>query len=362
MFILDSHCDTPSMLLEGVDLQNRGERTHLDIPRMKEGLVDGVFFAIYTPAALDYKAAVEHSLSLISKCYDFVDCNRDKVAFAFSAEEALQNKEKGLISIFMGMENGSPIGEDLALLRFYHKMGVRYLTLCHSRHNQICDSCAPQEPNWGGLSPFGVELVKECNRIGMMIDCSHVSDDAFYDILKHSSAPFVATHSSCRALCSHKRNLTDQMIKDLATAGGVVQVNFYPFFIDEDFRNNAEINELSNEYDKWQQLYRSDLRNEFYRENYFALAQRLNSYPTPSYKKVVDHIEHIISLVGVKHVGIGSDFDGIDVAPEGLRDISMLPVVVKELSLRGYSEAQISDIMGGNFLRVMSEVAQKASF
>lgn len=362
MFVIDSHCDTPSMLLEGVNLRDKGTRTHLDIPRMKEGGVDGVFFAIYTPAAFDYKSAVEHSLSLISKCYDFVDCNKDEVRFAFSAEEALKNKENGLISIFMGMENGSPIGENLDFLRFYYKMGVRYLTLCHSRHNQICDSCAPEAPGWGGLSPFGVELVKECNRIGMMIDCSHVSDNTFYDILKHSEAPFVATHSSCREICGHKRNMSDQMIKDLAAAGGVIQVNFYPFFIDEEFRNDKEINALSEEYDKWQQLYRSDLRNEFYRDNYFNLAERLNNYPTPSYKKVVDHIEHIISLTGVKHVGIGSDFDGIDVAPQGLRDISMLPVISKELNLRGYSEADISDIMGGNFLRVMEEVARKASF
>ena len=361
MFVLDSHCDTPSMLLEGVDLSIRGNRTHLDYPRVLEGGVDGIFFAIYIPAHLEHKEAVTHSLSLISKCYDTVDCNKDKVAFAFDVEQALENQKKGLVSIFMGMENGSPIGEDLSYLRFFYKMGVRYLTLCHSRHNQICDSCAPLEAKWGGLSPFGVEVVRECNRIGMMVDCSHVSDAAFYDILKFSNAPVVATHSSCRSICGHPRNMTDRMIIDLAANGGVIQINFYPFFIDEDFRNNQQVRGLSQEYDKWQQLYRSDLRNEVYRDNYFALAEQLNKYPTPSYKKVVDHIDHVVSLVGVKHVGLGSHFDGIDVAPEGLRDISKFYKISEELRLRGYSESDISDIMGGNFLRVMEEVAQKRS-
>ena len=248
MFVIDSHCDTPSILLEGVDLRNRGTRTHLDIPRIIEGGVDGIFYAIYIPASFDYKMAVEHSLSLISKCYDFVETNRDSVNFAFSAEDAISNKEQGLVSIFMGMENGSPIGENLAFLRFYYKMGIRYLTLCHSRHNQICDSCAQVEPKWGGLSPFGVELVKECNRIGMMIDCSHVSDNTFYDVLKYSKVPVVATHSSCRSLCSHPRNMTDEMIRSLASAGGVIQINFYPFFIDEEFSKDPQISSLCDEY------------------------------------------------------------------------------------------------------------------
>lgn len=361
MFVIDSHCDTPSILLEGVDLRNRGTRTHLDIPRIIEGGVDGIFYAIYIPASFDYKMAVEHSLSLISKCYDFVETNRDSVNFAFSAEDAISNKEQGLVSIFMGMENGSPIGENLAFLRFYYKMGIRYLTLCHSRHNQICDSCAQVEPKWGGLSPFGVELVKECNRIGMMIDCSHVSDNTFYDVLKYSKVPVVATHSSCRSLCSHPRNMTDEMIRCLASAGGVIQINFYPFFIDEEFGKDPQISSLCDEYNNWQQLYRSDLRNEVYRDKYFALAAKLNEYPTPSYKKVVDHIDHVVSLVGTKHVGLGSDFDGIEIAPQGLRDISKFYRISEELRLRGYAESEISDIMGGNFLRVMREVAQKSA-
>ena len=360
MFILDSHCDTPSMFLEQIDISKENGMGHVNIPKIAKGGVDGLFWAIYTPASFGEKEAMSHALSLISKCYDVVDCNKDRLAFAFSVEQALENRSKGLISIFMGMENGSPIGEELSYLRFFYKMGIRYLTLCHSKHNQICDSCAPVEPLWNGLSPFGVEVVKEMNRLGMLVDCSHISDKAFYDVLNYSEAPVVATHSSCRAICSHPRNMSDQMIKDLASVGGVIQINFYPLFIDEDFKNDSEIGHLIDEYDKWQGLYRSDLRNEVYRDNYIKYSSILASYPAPSYKRVVDHIEHVISLVGTKHVGLGSDFDGIGVAPQGLRDISDFKNIIEELRLRGYSESDIEGIAGGNFLRVMSQVAQIA--
>lgn len=358
-FVLDSHCDTPGMLLEGVDLGKRQKRGHVDFVRAREGGVDGMFFAIYSPPELTEEEAVAHAVRLISKCYDAVDGNSDVAAFAFSPEQAFENKQKGLISVFLGMENGTPIQHDLAYLHLYHRFGIRYLTLCHNRHNQICDSCMPMEPEWGGLSPFGKEVVAECNRLGIMLDCSHASDETFYDLLKYSSTPVIASHSSCRALCSHPRNMSDIMLRDLASAGGVVQINFYPKFIDSDFADEKFLR-LSEEGEKWQELYRSDLYNEVYRDNYFRIMDELAVYPAPSVKRVADHIDHAVEKAGAEHVGLGSDFDGIEIAPEGLRDISMYGNIAVELRERGYREQDIRGIMGGNLLRVMHEVLRKA--
>lgn len=359
-FVLDSHCDTPSMLLEGINISKRSGRTQVDIEKMIEGGIDAIFFAIYSPASLSADESTVYALSQISKCYDAVDQNKNRIAFAFSPEDAVENKKKGVISIFLGMENGSPIQENLSLLGLFRRLGIRYMTLCHSKHNDICDSCTPVKPRWGGLSPFGKELVEELNRTGIMIDCSHASDATFYDLLKHSKAPVVATHSCCRALCNHPRNLTDDMIKDLASLGGVIQVNFYPVFLNNDFGDDEYVR-LSEEGEKWQNLYRSDLHNLVYRENYFNIQRQLNRYPSVSYKRIIDHIDHIVELVGAEHVGLGSDFDGINIAPEGLRDISGYPNITTELLARGYSESDIRAILGENFLRVMREVQKRAS-
>ena len=258
------------------------------------------------------------------------------------------------------MENGTPIQKDLAYLRLYYRFGVRYLTLCHNRHNQICDSCMPLDAEWGGLSRFGKEVVAECNRLGILLDCSHASDETFYDLLEHSSTPIVASHSSCRTLCDHPRNMSDSMLRDLGAAGGVIQINFYPKFIDPDFAQDEKFLKLSEEGEHWQELYRSDLYNIEYRDNYWRIMDELAVYPTPSVKRVVDHIDHAVEVAGAAHVGLGSDFDGIEVAPQRLRDISMYGNIAAELRERGYGSSEIRGIMGGNFLRVMHQ-AQKAA-
>lgn len=359
-FVLDSHCDTPTMLLEGIDLGVRQKRGHVDFVRAREGGVDGMFFAIYSPPGLTEEEATVHAVKLISKCYDAVDSNSTVAAFAFSPEEAFENRKRGLISVFLGMENGTPIQDDLAYLRLYYRFGIRYLTLCHNRHNRICDSCMPASSEWGGLSPFGREVVSECNRLGILLDCSHASDGTFYDLLNCSATPVFASHSSCRALCEHPRNMSDGMIRDLASAGGVIQINFYPKFIDSDFSMDGKFRKLSEEGEHWQDLYRSDLYNVEYRDNYWRIMDELATYPTPSVKRVVDHIDHAVGIAGPDHVGLGSDFDGIEVAPEGLRDISMYGNIAAELRERGYRESDIRGIMGGNFLRVMHQ-AQKSA-
>lgn len=359
-FVLDSHCDTPTMLLEEIDLGKRQPRGHVDFVKAREGGVDGMFFAIYSPPGLTDDEATVHAIKLISKCYDAVDSNRAVAAFAFSPEQALENKKRGLLSVFLGMENGTPIQHDLAYLRLYYRFGVRYLTLCHNMNNQICDSCMPMDGEWGGLSRFGKEVVSECNRLGILLDCSHASDETFYDLLEYSRTPVIASHSSCRALCDHPRNMSDEMLRDLAASGGVVQINFYPKFLDSDFAQDEKFLKMSEEMEHWQELYRSDLYNVEYRDNYWRLMDALAVYPAPSVKRVADHIDHAVEVAGIPHVGLGSDFDGIDIAPEGLRDISMYRNVAVELRERGYHESEIRGIMGGNFLSVMHQ-AQKAA-
>lgn len=359
-FVLDSHCDTPSVLLENIDIGKRRKRGHVDFIRAREGGVDGMFFAIYTPPSLEGNEALAHAVRLVSKCYDAVDCNRDKAAFAFSPAHAYGNRRKGLVSVFLGMENGTPIQDDLAYLRLFQRFGVRYLTLCHNSNNKLCDSCMPAVPEWGGLSPLGREAVKECNRLGILLDCSHASDSTFYGLLDCSAAPVVASHSSCRALCGHPRNMSDEMLAALGKSGGVVQINFYPRFIDSDFADD-KFRRLSDEGEKWQELYRSDLYNEEYRSNYWRIMDELAVYPAPSVRRVADHIDHAVQIAGADHVGLGSDFDGIEVAPDGLRDISMYRNIIHELENRGYGKQEIRGIAGGNFLRVMDEALRLAS-
>ena len=235
MFVLDSHCDTPSQIhrLRNIGVWN--EHGHVDFPKMKKGGVDGVFFALYIPPALGPDAATSYAMELMADLSDTMEACGSQAVLVTSREEALAAQAKGLIAVFLGLENGSAIRKSLPLLRLYRKMGVRYMTLAHSAHNDICDSCSPSQPRWGGLSPFGREVVAEMNRLDMLIDVSHISDAAFYDVLKYSEKPVVATHSCCRALAGHKRNMSDEMICALAEKGGVIQINFYPVFLDDGF-------------------------------------------------------------------------------------------------------------------------------
>ena len=317
MFVLDSHCDTPTQIVRGRDLSKDNENAHIDIPKLKRGGVDAAFFALYIPARLSENAAYECALRQYEAVKDVVQSNPCSVAFALTEAQAHENKANGLFSVFLGLENGSPIGHSLERLQEFYDKGVRYMTLCHSKDNQICDSCAGNN-TWGGLSPFGREVVAEMNRLGMLIDVSHVSDDTFYDVLECSTSPVVATHSCCRALADHPRNMTDDMIKALAAKGGVIQINFYPVFLQDDYELESQ------------------------------------SSVIPSYTRIADNIDHVVELVGIDHVGIGSDFDGIEVAPDGLEDVSKMPVLFDELRRRGYSEDDLAKLASRNFFNVLS--------
>ncbi|MGM9735281.1 MAG: dipeptidase [Candidatus Cryptobacteroides sp.] len=354
MFVLDSHCDTPSQILRLRNLALDNDHSHVDFPKLRRGGVDGAFFALYVPASLDAIQAEEYAWKLINALRTTVSANPDRAAFARSADEALQNRSEGRFSVFVGLENGSPIGESFGKLDDFHEAGVRYVTLCHSADNLICDSCASKTPTWGGLSPFGRRLVQRMNDIGMMIDVSHISDDSFHDVIRYSRMPVVATHSCCRALADHPRNMTDDMIRALASNGGVIQINFYPVFIETDFSRTLSESGLMDEGDRVEAEFIASPGDPHRRKAWNDIQDRLQSLPRPSYKRVVDHIDHAVSLVGVDHVGLGSDFDGISVTPEGLEDISKFPILFEEMRSRGYSEAEIEKIAGGNFLRVMS--------
>lgn len=350
ILVLDSHCDTPIMLRRyGLDIGRRSDTGHVDLVRMKEGGVNASFFAIYVSNKWEPYECTFKALEALASVYDVLDRYPSMAALATDARTARELKEQGRIALFLGMENAGPIHRDLSLLRLFHKMGVRYITLTHAGNNEVCDSCATVEKRWHGVSPFGRELIAEMNRLGILVDVAHISDEAFYDVLKYSTKPVVSTHSCCRALCDVPRNMTDRMIKDLAAQGGVIQINFYPPFLDKDY--SLAVAPLLDAYEEAEELFRE---NPVAHEKRMKEAKKaLFALPRPSYKRVVDHIDHVVSLVGPDHVGIGSDFDGIEVCPEGLEDISRLPVLTEELCARGYSFTDIEKIMGGNFLRLL---------
>lgn len=289
----------------------------MDFPKMLRGGVDAAFFALYVPPEVPVgEESFAYAAHLLELSAQALDANSDKAALARDVHGARANKSKGLLSVFLGLENGSPIGESFDSLEWFYSKGVRYVTLCHNADNQICDSAAGNRTH-RGLSPFGRELVGRMNEMGMLIDCSHISDESFFDVVRLSGKSVVASHSSCRALCSHRRNMSDDMIRALSRGGGVIQINFYPYFIDEAYMKDPLKAVL------------------------------------PSPERVVDHIDHAVKIAGVEHVGIGSDFDGIEICPRGLEDISHMGVIFDLMRKRGYSEAEIELVAGENFLRVL---------
>lgn len=356
MFVLDSHCDTPSQILRLRDLSIDNEYAHVDFPKLKAGGIDGAFFALYIPASLDSdpSAAWAYAMKLYDGVMASLKENHERAALATSREEALKNKERGLFSVFLGLENASPIGNSIEKLQTLYDMGVRYITLCHSGNNEICDSCATAQKRWGGLSPFGREVVAEMNRLGILVDVSHVSDDTFKDVISCSKYPVVATHSCCRALATHPRNMTDEMICSLAENGGVIQINFYPVFLDSEFASVLKDSGIMERGEVIEHEFIMDPSDLQKRTAWNAVQKELQMLDRPSYKLIADHIDHVVGLVGIDHVGFGSDFDGIEVAPKGMEDASCFYRILDELRDRGYSEKDLEKMAGENFFRIMA--------
>lgn len=352
MYLLDSHCDTPSQILRLRDLEVDNEYAHVDFPKLRRGGVDGAFFALYTPASLSSSESYLYASQLLQGVRQVLNFHGDKARLATTRSEAYENKEAGLFSIFLGLENGQALGDSLDRIDEFHEAGVRYITLCHSKDNQICDSCA-EGSRWMGLSTFGKDVVRHMNRLRMLVDVSHISDHSFYDVLEASERPVVATHSCCRALCNHPRNMTDEMIKHLAQAGGVIQINFYPLFLDNSFKKVLENSGIMEYGERIESEFIADPSSQTKRDAWNKVQEELTALKRPSYKLIADHIDHVVELVGIDHVGIGSDYDGIEVTPAGMEDISKMPLLFEELRNRGYTEFDLSKISSENFFRIL---------
>ncbi len=360
--VLDLHDDTTQMILdEGYDLGQRHGYGQVDIPRMRRGRVSGIFLSIWTDS-------VRYTpLQSIKRALDEIDADRREIArhpadlvLATSADEILAAKKQGRIAMLMGVEGGHMIDSDLAILRTYYALGARYLTLTHSTPTPWAGSSGRRsEPD--GLNDFGRQVVRELNRIGMMVDVSHVSDRTFYDTLAVSRAPVIASHSSCRTLGGAARDLTDDMLRALAKNGGVVHINFYNAFLDPDFaKRSSALKDLNAREEAINKEFAGDPARRAAEQRKID-AERLERLGRVPLSRLLDHFEHAVKVAGVDHVGLGSDFDGAnDQFPEGMEDISKIPNLVQGLMDRGFSDADIQKILGGNTLRVMREVEKVA--
>jgi membrane dipeptidase len=356
--IIDTHIDVPyKQLSDYADLTVTAEDRDFDVPRARAGGLNVPFMSIYTPAKLEAEGrSREVAEQLIDAVERMVNEAPETFAIARSVADVRRQFDDGLISLPMGMENGSPIEGDLANLRHFYERGIRYLSLSHGKSNHLSDSSYDENHQWDGLSDFGVEVIHEMNRMGIMIDVTHVSDDAFWQIIELSEAPVLASHSSARKFTpGWERNMSDKMIKALADNGGVIQINFGSSFVTEEAHTYSQKFWPASEAwaaehpDAGYEGVQTIFRPQYEAEN--------GPFPYASLDDVLDHFDHVVSLVGVDHVGIGSDYDGVgDSLPAGLKDVSSYPNLVGGLLDRGYSEADIRKILGENLLRVWSEV------
>jgi membrane dipeptidase len=368
--ITDGHVDLPYRL----KMKNfRIEREYMGIPvsttegdfdyeRAKKGGLDAPFMSIYIPSSYQLQPDNGKALadSLINMIGSIAEQIPDKFSLANTASEVDANFKAGKISLPMGMENGAPIGNDLANVKYFYDRGIRYITLTHGKDNQICDSSYDTTRTWNGLSSFGEQVVKEMNRVGIMVDISHVSDSTFYDVIKLTKIPVIASHSSCRAFTpGFQRNMNDDMIKKLGENGGVIQINFGSAFLDSTVRAGNENNRkklqmiLEEKNLKMSDSLAKPVIEQFRKDNPSLYAD---------VKIVADHIDHVVKLAGIDHVGIGSDYDGVgDSLPTGLKDVSQYPNLIYELLKRGYTEDDIAKVCYKNVWRVWNAVEAAAS-
>lgn len=357
IIIVDTHVDVPYRLEEKMeDISSRTESGDFDYPRAKAGGLDAPFMSIYVPASYQKKGgAKDYADKLIDLVESFEARWPEKFAVSRSPDDVRRNFQRGVISLPMGMENGAPIEDDLGNVKHFHDRGVSYITLTHSENNQICDSSYSKERTWNGLSPFGEQIVDEMNRTGIMIDVSHISDATLKQVVARTKAPVIASHSSCRRFTpGWERNIDDEGIRMVASTGGVVQINFGSAFLDEAAnRQSTEHWDAVKQFREENGLEPGDEESERFSEEYWESHEKIFA----ELSDVVDHIDHVVELVGVDHVGFGSDFDGVgDSLPPGLKDVSDYPNLIAELIDRGYTEEDIRKIAGENLLRVWSEV------
>jgi len=320
--VVDAHVDTlldimspparPTKFPTPRNFSERSAKGHVDLPRLLESGVDLQVFAAYIQPEYKIERALHRVVQLIDSFHQMLYAHQDKMLFFTKVSDVGEAERQGKIAAMLSIEGGEAVEADLSVLRMLHRLGVRAMTLTWNERNQIADGAAEGRTK-GGLTNFGIELVSEMNKIGMVVDVSHISDAGFFDVIETSKRPIIASHSNCRALCNHRRNLTDEMIKLLAEKDGVMGMNFAPAFVDEN-QSNATL------------------------------------------ERILDHIDHVVELAGVEHVGLGSDFDGIESCPKGLEDVTKLSSITEGLLRRHYSENDILKILGGNFLRVFKSI------
>ncbi|MCF8263922.1 MAG: dipeptidase [Melioribacteraceae bacterium] len=352
ILIIDTHIDVPYRLEEKYeDISERTAGGDFDFVRAKTGGLDVPFISIYVPAEEESKKNAKNVANgLIVMVEGFATKWPDKFQIVSSTKDVLNNAFNGKVLLAMGIENGAPIEGDLKNLRHFYNRGIRYITLCHSKSNHISDSSYDEVRKWNGLSPFGKELVSEMNKTGMMIDVSHISDLAFYDVMEITEVPVIASHSSCRHFTpGWERNMDDDMIKKLGENGGVIQINFGSSFLDGDIKSNREKSwSKVKKFAAENKISTSDPRAAEFRKQYM-----IENPHFADISDVVKHINHAVKLAGIDHVGLGSDFDGVgDSLPEGLKDVSYYPNLIFQLLKAGYSELDIEKICGGNLMRV----------
>lgn len=357
--LIDTHIDVPYRIRDKWDdVSVATEDGDFDYPRAVEGGLDAPFMSIYIPASYEESGgSIQLAHELIYGMEALVARAPDKFAMAYSTEDIRENKEKGLMSIALGMENGTPIEGDLDNLHMFYERGIRYITLAHSLSNHISDSSYDIRRKWNGLSPFGKKLVKEMNKVGVMVDVSHISDEAFYQAVEISDVPVIASHSSLRKYTpGFERNMSDDMLKALAENEGVIQINFGSSFLAKQANRYRDM--MKKRINAVKEQFGEDSEEAKRR---IAEIEANNPYPYATLETVLDHIDHVKELIGVEHIGIGSDYDGVgDSLPVGLKDVSDYPNLVQGLLDRGYSEKEIQMILGENLMRVWKSVEDYA--
>jgi len=355
--VIDTHDDTTQRLLDPhFDIAARHSDGNIDIPRMREGGLSAIFFSIWISSKILGPDAVKQALDQIDAVRETVRKHPNDFLLATSAADIREAKRQHKIAALIGVEGGHMMGNDLSVLRTFAALGVRYMTLTHMDNNEWADS-STDKPAHNGLTDFGKDVVREMNRLGIIVDVAHVSDKTFYDALEVSKAPVFSSHSSCRAICNAPRNMTDDMMRALAKNGGVIQINYHVGFLSQEFRDyekahpdaEKEINEEIKKRCGDNESCKLTTGDQVVRD--FMEAGKL---PKVDWTKIVEHIDHAVKIAGIDHVGLGSDFDGA-VMPIGMQDVSHLPQITDALLKKGYSESDIRKILGENTLRVLSE-------
>ena len=362
-FVIDTHDDTTQRFFskDNFDLGKRYPDGAIDIPRMREGGMNGIFFSIWIDGHILGPPAIQKALDQIDAVRENVAKHPKEIVLARTADDVRRARAQGKIAALMGVEGGHMIGNDIRMVRIFSDLGVRYMTLSHFYNTEWSDS-STDKPTHNGLTDYGKEIVREMNRQGMLVDISHVSDKTFYDALEVSKAPLIASHSSCRALCDHVRDMNDDMIKALAAKGGVIQINYEKSFIDQAYKDAygkatggvvetiAQMKKICGDDDGCMERESVKLEKKLTDEG---------KLPHVTWERIIDHIDHAVKLVGADHVGLGSDFDGANM-PEGMEDAAKLPQITEALLRKGYSETDVRKILGENTLRIL-EQAEKVS-